>query len=96
MIDLCNKATIAISRVNTIEEVLEDPYVSASLLTALDPVTKMQIWMAPPPFMTTFLKESGRQMTFPPRFGEHNREIYGNVLGYSEGQIEGLKAKQAI
>jgi formyl-CoA transferase len=52
--------------------------------------------MAPPPFMTPFLRESGRRMTFPPRFGEHNREIYGNVLGYSEGQIEGLKAKQVI
>jgi len=96
MIDLCNKATIAISRVNTVEEVLEDPYVSASLLTAIDPVTTTQIWMAPPPYMTSFLKESGRRMTFPPRFGEHNREIYGDVLGYSEEQIEGLKTKQVI
>jgi crotonobetainyl-CoA:carnitine CoA-transferase CaiB-like acyl-CoA transferase len=46
--------------------------------------------------MTSFLKESGRRMTFPPRFGEHNREIYGDVLGYSEEQIEGLKTKQVI
>jgi formyl-CoA transferase len=96
MIDLCNKATIPISRVNTIEEVLEDPYVSASMLTAIDPVTKTQIWMAPPPYMTSFLKENGQKMTFPPRFGEHNREIYGDILGYSEGQIEALKTKQAI
>ena len=95
MIDLCSKATIAISKVNTIEEVLEDPYVKASLLSATDPVTKTQIWMAPPPFMTSFLKEAGRQMTFPPRFGEHNSEIYG-ALGYSEEQIGGLKAKEVI
>ena len=30
MIELCNKATIAISKVNTIEEVMEDPYVKTS------------------------------------------------------------------
>ena len=96
MIGLCNKATIPISRVNTIEEVLEDPYVSASMLTATDPVTKTRIWMAPPPYMTSFLKENCQRMTFPPRFGEHNREIYGDILGYSEGQIEALKTKQAI
>lgn len=95
MIELCNKATIPISKVNTIEEVLEDPYVKASLLTSQDPVTKTRIWMAPPPFMTSFLKESSQQMTFPPRFGEHNGEIYG-VLGYAEEQIGELKAKQVI
>ena len=96
MIDLCNKATIAISRVNTIEEVLEDPYVKEAILTARDPKTKTQIWMAPPPYMTPFLKESGKEMTFPPRFGEHNEEIYGTMLGYSTGKLAELKEKQII
>ena len=96
MIDLCNKATIAISRVNTIKEVLEDGLVAKSMLTAMDPVTGTQIWMAPPPHMTAFLKESGQKMTFPPRFGEHNGEIYGKVLGYSEEQIKEMKAKEVI
>jgi crotonobetainyl-CoA:carnitine CoA-transferase CaiB-like acyl-CoA transferase len=96
MIDLCNKATIAISRVNTIGEVLQDPLVAKSLLTAADPVTKTQIWMAPPPFMTTFLKESGQKMTFPPRFGEHNGAIYGKALGYSEEKLRELKSKEVI
>jgi formyl-CoA transferase len=96
MIDLCNKATIAISRVNTIGEVLQDPLVAKSLLTASDPVTKTQIWMAPPPFMTTFLKEGGQKMTFPPRFGEHNGAIYGKALGYSEEKLRELKSKEVI
>ena len=69
MIGLCNKATIAISRVNTIEEVMEDPYVKTAMLSTVDPVTGTRIWMAPPPFMTPFLEESGRQMTFPPGSG---------------------------
>ncbi len=96
MIELCNKATIAISRVNTIEEVLEDTYVSDALLTARDPKTKTQIWMAPPPYMTPFLKASGKEMTFPPRFGEHNDEIYGGLLGYSGEKLAGLKEKGII
>jgi crotonobetainyl-CoA:carnitine CoA-transferase CaiB-like acyl-CoA transferase len=96
MIELCNKATIAISRVNTIEEVIEDPYVKESLLTAVDPLTKTQIWMAPPPALTPFLKENHRTMTFPPRFGEHNAEIYGEVLGYEEKDLEELKQKGII
>lgn len=95
MIDICQKATIPISRVNTIEEVIEDVYVKESLLTAKDPITGTQIFMAPPPFMTPFLKESGRQMTFPPRFGEHNETIYG-ALGYSAGMLQELKEKEVI
>ncbi|OPY69285.1 MAG: E-cinnamoyl-CoA:R-phenyllactate CoA transferase [Syntrophorhabdaceae bacterium PtaU1.Bin034] len=96
MIEMCNKATIAISRVNTIEEVLEDPYVKKALLTSTDPVTKTKIWMAPPPFMTSFLKESGQQMTFPPRFGEHNSEIYSSILGYTEAQLKEFREKEVI
>jgi formyl-CoA transferase len=96
MIELCNKATIAISRVNTIEEVLEDTYVSDTLLTAHDPKTKMQIWMAPPPYITPFLRASDKEMTFPPRFGEHNEEIYGGLLGYPAEKLAGLKEKGII
>lgn len=96
MIELCNKATIAISRVNTIEEVLEDPYVKESILTARDEKTKTQIWMAPPPYITPFLAESGKEMTFPPRFGQHNEEIYQGVLGMSKEKIGELKEKGII
>jgi len=95
MIEMCNRATIAISRVNTIEEVIEDEYVKGAMLTSRDPKTGTRIWMAPPPFMTPFLKESDRQMTFPPRFGEHNAEVYRNI-GYSQEEITGLKEKGII
>jgi formyl-CoA transferase len=96
MIELCNKATIAISRVNTIEEMLEDPYVKKALLTSTDPKTKTQIWMAPPPFVTPYLKENGQQMSFPPRFGQNNKDIYTDVLGYSEEQLKAFKEKEVI
>lgn len=95
IIDLCQKATIAISRVNTIAEVIEDVYVKEMLLTAKDPTTGTQIFMAPPPLMTPFLKESGRRMTFPPRFGEHNADLYG-ALGYSSEKLLELKKREVI
>ena len=96
IIDLCNKATIAVSRVNTIREVLEDPYVREEMLTSVDPRTGTQIWMAPPPSMTPYLRESGRRMTFPPRFGEHNEEIYGGLLGYGREKLKELKESKII
>jgi len=45
--------------------------------------------------MTPFLEKSNRELSFPPRFGEHNGEIYG-LLGYSEGELGQLKEKGVI
>jgi formyl-CoA transferase len=95
MIKLCQDATIPISRVNTIEEVVEDPFVKEALLTAVDPVTKTRIYMAPSPYMTPFLAESGCELTFPPRLGEHNGDIYGE-LGYSADKQKEMKEKKII
>jgi crotonobetainyl-CoA:carnitine CoA-transferase CaiB-like acyl-CoA transferase len=96
MIDLCNKATIAISKVNTIEDMLKDPYVEQNLLTSVDPKTGTKIWMAPPPFMTPYLKEINKDMTFPPRFGADNEEFYGKLLGYSKDKLKELADNKII
>jgi crotonobetainyl-CoA:carnitine CoA-transferase CaiB-like acyl-CoA transferase len=45
--------------------------------------------------MTSFLEGSGRQMTFPPRFGEHNNEYYER-LGLSDEDIAKLRAEGII
>ena len=96
LIDIFNKATIPISRVNTIEEVLEDPHVKPNLLRAKDPKTGLEIILAPPAFNTPYLKMVNRTLGFPPRFGEHNEEIYGGLLGYSAAQLKGFKEKNII
>ena len=44
LIDIFNKATIAISKVNTIEEVVEDPLVKPNLIRSKDP---RQGWRSP-------------------------------------------------
>ncbi len=95
LIDLFTGITVPISKINRIEEVIEDPLVKRRLLTAKDPVTGREITMAPPPYMTPFLEKNDRRMRFPPRFGEHNAEIYGQ-LGYGEAELSKLKDKGVI
>ncbi len=96
LIDVFNKATIAISKVNAIEEVVQDPLVKPNLLRSKDPKTGTEITIAPPPLMTSFLKSVNRTLSFPPRFGEHNEEIYGRLLGYSSAQLKEFKGKNII
>jgi formyl-CoA transferase len=96
LIDIFNKATIAISKVNTIEEVVQDPLVSPNILRSKDPKTGLEITIAPPPFMTSYLKSINRILNFPPRFGEHNEEIYGGILGYSSDRLKEFKEKNII
>ena len=96
LVDIFTKATIAISKVNPIEEVVEDPLVKPNLICSKDPKTGIEITIAPPPFMTPYLKSVNQRLSFPPRFGEHNEEIYGGLLGYSTEQLKELKVKNII
>jgi formyl-CoA transferase len=96
LIDIFNKATIAISKVNAIEEVVEDPLVKPNLIRCKDPKAGLEVTVAPPPFMTPFLKSTNRTLGFPPRFGEHNEEIFNGLLGYSPEQLKAFKEKNII
>lgn len=96
LIRLLNERTIPISKINTIEEVVEDPLVKRWLLRSKDPVTGTEITLAPPPYMTPFLQKVSQELSFPPRFGEHNEEIYGGALGLSSAELKELKEKGVI
>jgi len=95
LIDLFNSLTIPVSKISTIPEVIADPLVEGRLLYSQDPATGTKITLPPPPNMTPFLEESNRKLPFPPRFGEHNHEIYGQ-LDYSDDDIQTLKEKGII
>ncbi len=96
LLKILSEATIAASKVNTIEEVVEDPYVKPNLLHATDPRTGRVVAIAPPPYKSPYLESVNRNLSFPPRFGEHNAEIYGGLLGYSAEQLKELKEKNII
>jgi len=91
-----NKATIPISKVNTIADVLEDPYVKPLLLHGKDPKSGTEITLTPPPYTTAYLDSISRTLRFPPRFGEHNEQIYRDLLGHSAEELEDYKEKGII
>ena len=96
LIDLFTTLTVPISKIKTVDEVIQDPMVQQRLLNAEDPDTGTRITLAPPPNMTPFLEQSDRQLSFPPRFGEQNSDIYGQKLGYSEDDLARLKENGII
>ncbi len=96
IIELFNSITVPISKIKNVNEVLEDPLVARRILTSTDPKTGTKITLAPPPNMTPFLEESDQKLSFPPRFGEQNQEIYGNLLGYDEATLAEFKEKGII
>ena len=96
LIELFTSITVPISKINTVAEVVSDPVVEKRLLHAQDPVSGTRITLAPPPNMTPFLTESQQQLSFPPRFGENNQQIYGGMLGYSDDELARLKEKGII
>ncbi|MBU8910932.1 MAG: CoA transferase, partial [Desulfobacterales bacterium] len=96
LIELFNSITVPISKIKNVNEVVEDPLVARRILTSEDPKTGTKVTLAPPPNMTPFLEESDRTLSFPPRFGEQNQEIYGDVLGYGETELAELKEKGII
>ena len=96
LMDIFNKATIPISKVNSIDEVVEDPFVKPNLIRSKDTITGLEITIAPPPMNTSFLESVHRVLPFPPRFGEHNEQFYGENLGYSKDQLKEYKEKNII
>jgi crotonobetainyl-CoA:carnitine CoA-transferase CaiB-like acyl-CoA transferase len=96
LIELFTAITVPISKIKPVDEVITDPLVERRLLHARDPVTGTRITLAPPPNLTPFLAQSDRKLSFPPRFGEHNDEIYGRKLGYSEDDLARLKENGVI
>jgi crotonobetainyl-CoA:carnitine CoA-transferase CaiB-like acyl-CoA transferase len=96
LIELFNAITVPISKIKTVPEVVADPLVQRRLLYSEDPKTGTKLTLAPPPVMSPFIEETGGKLSFPPRFGEQNREIYGKVLGYSDQDLARLAEKKVI
>jgi crotonobetainyl-CoA:carnitine CoA-transferase CaiB-like acyl-CoA transferase len=96
LIELFNAITVPISKIKTVPEVVADPLVQQSLLYTEDPKTGTKLTLAPPPVKSSFIEETGGKLSFPPRFGEHNREIYGHVLGYSDQDLARFAEKKVI
>lgn len=91
LIGLLQSITVPVSTVKSIEDVIEDPLVKDKMITALDPRTGIEVSLPPTPVITAYLESVGMKLAFPPRLGEHNEEIYGDLLGYDQQKITALK-----
>jgi len=96
LMDLLHSITVPVSKIKSLEDVIQDPLVSQKLLSAKDPITSQRITLAPPPIVTSHLENSDGELSFPPRFGQHNKEIYTQDLGYGDKEIEGFKNRGVI
>jgi crotonobetainyl-CoA:carnitine CoA-transferase CaiB-like acyl-CoA transferase len=96
LIGLFTEATIPISKVNTMVDVLEDAYVRDEILSSFDEKTGTTIYLAPMPHTTDYVKSMNRKIPFPPRFGEHNEEVYCKMLGLPQDKLEELKTKGIV
>ncbi len=96
LIELFNSIGVPISTVNPIRDVIEDPLVKDRLIHSKDPRTATEVFLPPTPIITSHLESVSMQMPFPPRWGEHNEEIYGDLLGYDGPKMEELKEAGVI
>lgn len=96
LINLFAAATIPVSKVNTIEDVLEYPCIKDEMLYSTDDKSGITIYLAPQPVTTSYVKFLKRKLPFPPRLGEHNEEIYCKDLGLSRKQLKQLKAGKIV
>ncbi|GAB4277945.1 MAG: CaiB/BaiF CoA-transferase family protein [Deferrisomatales bacterium] len=96
LLETLRAAVIPAAKVQTIPEVCEDPAVAPKLLRSVDPRTGFEVTHAPPPYMTEYLRESDRTLSFPPRFGEHNEAVYCGALGRSAEELAHLRAEGVV
>ncbi|MCK4379257.1 MAG: CoA transferase, partial [Deltaproteobacteria bacterium] len=88
--------TLPASKINTMEDLLDDPLVKDHLLKTIDPGSDYTVTLSPPAYDTSYLREMNYQLPFPPRLGEHNQQIYHEELGIQETEIESLKKSSVI
>jgi crotonobetainyl-CoA:carnitine CoA-transferase CaiB-like acyl-CoA transferase len=92
---LCIAADVPFARTYTVRDICEDPHIAArgDLVTVDDPVVgpvRMQGVHA------RFSRTPGSVRSGAPRLGEHNREVYGDLLGLSDDEIARLRAARVI
>jgi crotonobetainyl-CoA:carnitine CoA-transferase CaiB-like acyl-CoA transferase len=89
-IETLQDAGVPISRVNTLSDVVADPLVANDLARITDPRTGLVVELPAPPVGDV------ASLSFPPRLGEHNQNIYGQTLGYSAETLAELRQRAII
>ncbi|KIX12359.1 CaiB/BaiF CoA transferase family protein [Dethiosulfatarculus sandiegensis] len=95
VVELLKSIKLPVSKIQTVKQVVADPLINPTLLNSKDPVTGLELTLAPPPIWTSYLKERQGALSFPPRKGEHNRSVYSS-LGLKNGRLDELASNGVI
>ncbi len=88
-----NSIGVPIAKVNTLGDVLEEPLLKAAFAHARDERSGTELILPP---LAEVNNDGLTELTFPPRLGEHNEAIYGEVLGYNTMKMSDLRSRGVI
>jgi formyl-CoA transferase len=94
-----NRIGVPVAKVNTLNDVLEEPLLKPAFARARDEKTNAEVLLPPLAEVGAIQAEgshAGESLRFPPRLGEHNEAIYGGVLGMDRKRIEELKGRGIV
>ncbi len=87
---LLRDAGIPVSKVQSVPELLADPYVAPRLVRVNDPRSELTLLLPSPP------TGDPPALGFPPRLGEHNERVLGEGLGYGAARLRDLADRGII
>ncbi len=88
-----NNVGIPVAKVNSLNDVLEDPLLKNEFAHVRDMCSRTQVVLPP---LADVNDDGLADLSFPPRLGEHNEAIYGEVLGRNSDRLRDLQARGII
>jgi formyl-CoA transferase len=97
LIGVLNRIGVPVAKVNSLDDVLNEPLLRDAFACARDERSGLVVKLSPVAEVNG--GDAGRnaaELSFPPRLGEHNDMIYGEVLGYNSNQLAELRNRNVI
>ncbi|HZQ07084.1 MAG TPA: CoA transferase [Anaerolineae bacterium] len=93
LIQTLQQIGVPVAQVNTLQDVLNEPILRDSFSHAHNTDMSLDLMLPPTPDVSDPGLDT---LTFPPRLGEHNQAIYGELLRYTNTQLNDLHMQGII
>ena len=88
-----NRIGVPVAKLNSLNDVLEEPLLKKAFTRVKDARSGTEVVLPP---LAVVSDEGRAELAFPPRLGEHNEAIYGEVLGMNSQHIQALRERGTI